>query len=199
MIGPVLPVLGASVTVAAVAALAIAGWTVRRRLLVVTVDGPSMQPTLQHGDRVLARRVPLAAVRTGDIVVVRRPVRTNTDAHRAAWLIKRAAAVPGEPVPPTVRAAVGGYDGPVPAGRLVVLGDNPPQSADSRHWGYVTEELLLGVVVRAMTGPRRAFCVPDPSALLSSWQRPWWALGAADRLAVGERRTVGERGKGDER
>ncbi|GAB3804101.1 S26 family signal peptidase [Micromonospora zhanjiangensis] len=44
----------------------------RRRLLRVAVVGRSMEPTLRSGDRVLARRVPLAGLRHGDVVGDRR-------------------------------------------------------------------------------------------------------------------------------
>ncbi|MGC5009704.1 signal peptidase I [Streptosporangium sp. DT93] len=133
---------------------------VRRRLVVVTVDGPSMEPTLRDGDRVLVRRVPLRRVRTGQLMVARRPSPGDAGDVTATWLIKRVVAVAGEPVPPEVRPAVGeageageagGHDVRVPAGCLVVLGDNRARSADSRHWGYVTGEHLLGVVHRAMS------------------------------------------------
>ncbi len=45
----------------------------RRRLAVVTVVGPSMQPTLAPGDRVLARRVDPGDVRVGQIAVIEKP------------------------------------------------------------------------------------------------------------------------------
>ncbi|MBG0816724.1 S26 family signal peptidase [Planomonospora sp. ID82291] len=127
---------------------------VRRRLVVVTVEGPSMEPALRDGDRVLVRRVPLPRVRAGQVMVARRPPPVGSGDAPGGWLIKRVVAVPGEPVPPEVRPAVGeagDHDVRVPAGCLVVLGDNRARSADSRHWGYVTGEHLLGVVHRAMS------------------------------------------------
>ncbi|MGC4875462.1 S26 family signal peptidase [Micromonospora sp. DT43] len=143
--------------VAAVLAAATAGllWA-RRHLLRVAVVGRSMEPTLRSGDRVLARRVPLARVRPGDVVVVVAPARmtagrpTSPDAvDNPGLLIKRAYAVPGDPVPvdrvPLLRQ---GGERNVPAGRLVVLGDNPPQSYDSRECGYIPESDVLGVVIR---------------------------------------------------
>lgn len=143
--------------VAAVFAVATAAliWA-RRHLLLVAVVGRSMEPTLRSGDRVLARRVPLARVRPGDVVVVVAPAEmtagrpTRPDAPGTpGLLIKRAYAVPGDPVPvdrvPLLRR---GGEEIVPAGRLVVLGDNPSQSYDSRECGYITEPDVLGVVVR---------------------------------------------------
>jgi signal peptidase I len=151
-----MPVLG-WFAVAAVLAVATAGllWA-RRHLLLVAVVGRSMEPTLRSGDRVLARRVPLARVRPGDVVVVMAPATmtagrpTRPDAAGTpGLLIKRAYAVPGDPVPvdrvPLLRQ---GGERNVPAGRLVVLGDNPSQSYDSRECGYIPEPDLLGVVVR---------------------------------------------------
>lgn len=126
----------------------------RRRLLVVSVVGRSMEPTLRSGDRVLARRVPLARVRRGDVVVLAAPAQMADDSQPPSQespglLIKRAFAVPGDPVPvervPILR---GQSAAEVPAGHLVALGDNPPWSYDSREIGYFREESVLGVVVR---------------------------------------------------
>ena len=46
---------------------------VRRRLAVVEVAGPSMQPALSSGDRVLVRRARMSELRSGLVVVVERP------------------------------------------------------------------------------------------------------------------------------
>jgi signal peptidase I len=65
------------------------------------------------------------------------------------WLIKRAVAVAGDPVPAEVASARGiAFGTPVPPGALVVLGDNRGASSDSRIFGYVTDGDLLGVVLR---------------------------------------------------
>ncbi|MGV9212715.1 S26 family signal peptidase [Micromonospora sp. RB23] len=143
--------------VAAVLTVATVGllWA-RRHLLLVAVVGRSMEPTLRSGDRVLARRVPLARIRPGDVVVVVAPAEmtagrpTRPDAAGTpGLLIKRAYAVPGDPVPvdrvPLLRR---GGEQVVPPGRLVVLGDNPSQSYDSRECGYISEPDVLGVTVR---------------------------------------------------
>jgi len=124
---------------------------VRRRFLTVTVTGRSMEPTLYDGDRVLVRRSPVEAVRAGQLVVLASP-------HAGtAWMIKRALAVPGDPVPRARVAALAGAAEPrVPADRLVVVGDNARFSDDSRRWGYLPGPLLLGIVVRHLPGPRTA-------------------------------------------
>jgi signal peptidase I len=153
------------------AATALAGTTaliawLRRRFVVINVDGQSMRPTLDAGDRVLVRRRSLRHVRAGDIVVVENAAHQGTgrrlsatargsrDPSGHAWLIKRAAAVPGDPVPASVAARVSAPAGtPVPAGRLLILGDNPIGSVDSRHYGYLSGTGVLGVVIRRLSAP----------------------------------------------
>jgi len=129
-------------------------WTLRRRYAIVDVRGASMEPTLRHGDRVLVRRVREGGVRTGDIVVVERF--GSDDQPRRVWVVKRAAAVAGDPVPGSVAHAAGVAPGTaVPTGSLVVLGDNPAHSTDSRVWGYLPTDRLLGVVRRRMGAGER--------------------------------------------
>lgn len=116
----------------------------RGRLVRVTVRGDSMAPTLRTGERVLVRRTRPAALSRGDLVVFRRP----RDPVRS-WMIKRVLAAPGDPVP---RAEVptlwGRSDAVVPVGSLVVVGDNPAVSYDSRQFGYVEASSVLGRVIR---------------------------------------------------
>src|SRR5262245_30402833 len=139
------------------------GWT-RRSLAVVTVSGDSMAPTYADGDRVLVRRKSLARVRPGEIVLVERPG-TETgwvgpaEGRRVTsrdWIIKRAVALPGDPLTPDlVLAGAAGARAFVPADRIVVLGDNPDQSYDSRDFGFVEPQRLFGVVLRRLaTRPR---------------------------------------------
>ena len=125
----------------------------RRQVAIATVAGPSMQPTLQAGDQVLVRRASLASLRPGQIVVIERPETDGTwssgppdwPGGGREWLIKRLAAVPGDP-------DAGGNL--VPAGQFAVLGDNAAASLDSRSFGYVPAERLLGVMLRPLRGHR---------------------------------------------
>ncbi|GHC68014.1 S26 family signal peptidase [Streptomyces cinnamoneus] len=133
---------------------------VGRRLVAVTVDGRSMEPAYRDGDRVLVRRGALPG--PGEVVVVERPPyrapweepalsrRAGARAiYERQWVIKRVAAVPGDPVPPGAVAGAGGADGEcVPVGMVVLLGDNREQSYDSRHVGYFPAERVLGSVLR---------------------------------------------------
>lgn len=149
-------ITGSVVAAVAVIAVLAGGW-LRHRLLVVTVSGTSMLPTLRPGDRVLIRRVPIKRLRPGQIVVTRpgRPVLTLTR-QDPLLMIKRVAAVPGDPVPRVdVPALAGVPESAVPSGRFVVLGDNP-DGTDSRELGYFYAEYLLGVVIRTLPGPANA-------------------------------------------
>lgn len=134
---------------------AVAWWRLRRRFLVLTVTGPSMRPALASGDRVLVRRRRLGQIRRGAVVAVRLPPplagpRSRRDLAAAAsgaeLMVKRAAALPGDPVP----AGVPGPSRTVPPNHLVVLGDNPGRSHDSRAVGYVPAGALFGVVIRRL-------------------------------------------------
>ncbi|GGN74790.1 hypothetical protein GCM10010112_45320 [Actinoplanes lobatus] len=120
-------------------------WT---RHWIAVVDGRSMEPALRAGDRLLIRRCTPAQVRRGAIVVAREPLPT-LPVDRV--IVKRVVAVPGDPVPrdrvPALRDVAGDV---VPEGSLVVLGDNPAESRDSREFGYLDAGHLLGVAVRPM-------------------------------------------------
>ncbi len=128
----------------------------RTHLLVVTVRGLSMAPTYRHGDRVLVRRRPSRGVRAGQIVVVDLPESVRplppgippAEALRQRRVIKRVAAVAGDATP----AGVVHAPAPVPSGRMVLLGDNPLASGDSRQYGAVPLDAVVGVVLRRMGG-----------------------------------------------
>lgn len=134
--------------VCAVMAAGVAGYA-RRRLIVVVVEGRSMEPTLHDGDRLLVRRCRLNGIRRGDVVILDPPgARPGAD---GVWRkpvsgrqVKRVAALPGQPVP----AGVGSASPVVPAGSVVVLSDNAGVGVDSRVWGPYPAGGVLGVVVR---------------------------------------------------
>ncbi|MEU5878704.1 S26 family signal peptidase [Spirillospora sp. NPDC047279] len=132
--------------VAAVALLAVTAtgtWTLRRRLVVVTVRGPSMEPTVYDGDRLLVRVLPAERLSTGQVVVLA----DSSGPHE--WIVKRLAALPGEPVPRDLVPSI--TDTRVPGGCLVLLGDNPERSRDSRDAGYFAAGAVLGAAVRRLT------------------------------------------------
>lgn len=162
----------------------------RRLTAVVIVDGDSMWPTYAPGDRVLVRRARENTLRPGQVVVVEQPGEDGTWATRPRgpvgrrhWVIKRVAAVPGDPTPQVCWPATAGSDGErVPARKLVLLGDNPDWSHDSRQIGYFPAERLLGVVVRRMV--TRGGCTSSSPAPVQPYpgQRPGWKPGGSQRL-----------------
>lgn len=146
---------GAAMLVAAVAIL-------RRRITIVAVYGHSMQPALRTGDRVLVRRAHIGDLRHGQIVVFEKPSYDGTwdtqalrwPADNREWLIKRVAALPGDPQPEAIPPAPGSTWPVVPDGKFAVLGDNAARSLDSRKIGYIPAERLLGVMLRPITEGR---------------------------------------------
>ncbi|HEY2505892.1 MAG TPA: S26 family signal peptidase [Streptosporangiaceae bacterium] len=152
----ILAAAGAAIAVAAAVPVAI--WLLRRRIAIVSVFGPSMRPTLRTGDRVLVRRAGLDDLRRGLIVVVEQPAGDGTwstpsvrwPADSRAWLIKRLAALPGDPWPASISPGSAERSPVVPAGQLVVLGDNADWSLDSRKLGCIPAERLLGVMLRPL-------------------------------------------------
>ncbi len=123
------------------AACVLAVLLARRRFLVVTVAGVSMEPALEPGDRVLVRRHRRMPVQVGDILVFRDP-----DGQQA---IKRVAALAGDPVPAPVRPVTGGTE-VVPPGMVVLLGDGT-RSGDSRQWGFIPANQALGLAIRKVS------------------------------------------------
>lgn len=128
----------------------------RKRIVVVSVSGSSMAPTLRPGDRVLVRRVRGETPRPGEVVVVAEPGPCRpgdpTGARGSRWVVKRVAAVPGDPEPPFMPAWARTPEGVVAPGRLVLLGDNPELSRDSRQFGTVRADRVLGVALRRLGG-----------------------------------------------
>lgn len=137
--------LGAGVLLAGGALLL---WA-RRRWLVVTVAGNSMEPTLRDGQRLIARRLrgQMGYARS-DIVVFLLPARQlqELESEDLACRVKRVAAVAGDPVPDWARAALSADEQTrVPPGKVVVSGDNP-RSQDSRQLGYIDARSIIAVV-----------------------------------------------------
>jgi signal peptidase I len=125
----------------------LAAAAVRATVVVVTVEGVSMSPTLQPGDRVLVLRRRLRSIRHGDVIAFRRPQDSRSAGGQLppepAWLVKRVVAVAGDLLPDRVPGTQGAV---VPPGHVYVLGDGS-RSWDSRHWGCLPLEDVLGVVV----------------------------------------------------
>lgn len=139
------------------AALIVAVLAARRMLAVVTVRGESMRPTLEPGDRLLLLRTPVRKIRRRQVVLLQPPDRLGTWRRDALpspaageWVVKRVAALPGDPMPAEMERDP---DAVVPPGTLVVLGDGE-YSADSRLWGPVPADRVIGVVARTLASPK---------------------------------------------
>ncbi len=119
------------------------------------VDGASMEPALRAGDRLLTWRGLTGSPRPrrGQIVVLRDPHAPGRE------LVKRVRAQPGESVPLALgRATVGDPHAAhhLAADEYFVAGDNGDASRDSRHFGPVRREQLVGRVVYRYWPPERA-------------------------------------------
>ena len=103
---------------AVLALLALSAVVARRRLMVVTAFGSSMEPTFPTGTRLLVLRT--GRVRRGDVVVLlhQEGGRPRADPFASHYLVKRLAALPGDDVPASVATVVEPRDGrgPGPAG-----------------------------------------------------------------------------------
>ncbi|TWP51351.1 hypothetical protein FKR81_16400 [Lentzea tibetensis] len=102
-----------------------------------------MEPTFSDGDRVLALRPWARRVRRGGVVVVDAPDLIG------GLLIKRVFSVPGDDVPRETFPALDGDT--VPAGSVVLRGDNAAHSYDSAQAGYFPVSGIRGVVLRRMS------------------------------------------------
>jgi signal peptidase I len=123
----------------------------------MTIQGPSMQPNLHYDQRVVVEKVTYRLAhgpRRGEVVILDLP-------GEESLLIKRAVALPGEtvevrsgqvlingqPLEESWTIQLGGLDyAPtlVPPLHVFVLGDNRPSSRDSRYFGPVLVDHIVG-------------------------------------------------------
>lgn len=159
---PKKPVTGRLVA-ALVAMLALAGVLESPIFTFYRISGNSMRPSFEDGDRVLVTRMPvfLRWVEVGDAVIAR---------HDGEVLIKRVMGCPGDTI--EIRAGVvhvNGAPAEIPAGselrdywsvdpfrlgehEYYLLGDNRRVSVDSRTFGPVLDDELLGLVCVRFSG-----------------------------------------------
>lgn len=128
------------------------------------IGGSSMSPTFEPGDVVLVDKIHTTPGR-GDVVTFKSPVDGQNTVKRVVGLAGDVVAirdalllVNGRQVdePAIDHAAIDGlYYGPVtvPAGHLLVLGDNRAGSVDSRAHGPVDEAAVSGTVLLSLWPP----------------------------------------------
>lgn len=144
------------------------------------VQGVSMEPTFLNGEHVLVNKTAFlfGAPKTGEIIVFHPPIPGVTEDY-----IKRVIATAGETVGiKNGNVYVNGKEIPqpyieywdptsfhtetVPRGDVFVLGDNRPDSYDSRYFGMVPVHSIAGQVVFAFWPLSRLGTVgqPEPGA-----------------------------------
>jgi signal peptidase I len=135
-----------------------------------SIPSASMFPTLRVGDRILVQKLFFNwhDLRTGEIIVFARPAAdTMCVVPGESVLVKRVIGLPGQriysrgndvfvdgkelsepdvvhPLGPTIASKQHPYI--VPAGDIYVLGDNRPNSCDSRYWGPIKGSSIIGKV-----------------------------------------------------
>lgn len=132
------------------------------RLLEVT--GDSMSPNFQDKEQLIAEKVSVNfnPLKRGEVVILRHPLENDR------LLIKRVIGLPGETIqllngfvyinespldesylaPGTVTNEQNflqdAVKNQIPDNSYVVMGDNRARSTDSREWGYVRKDLIIG-------------------------------------------------------
>jgi signal peptidase I len=135
------------------------------------IPSGSMEPTLQIGDRIIVNKlaVSLGTINVGDIVVFKAPTAENCDpGNPVTDLVKRVIGVPGDSLKSTgntilIKTAsqkqfhplVESWTHAEPLGEAItpitlnknqyfMMGDNHPDSCDSRTWGTVPRSDIIG-------------------------------------------------------
>jgi signal peptidase I len=171
-----------TIAVAVAAVLAIKEWVVNPYRIPSSSMEPTLhcaepQPGCQAGysDRVLANRFiyHFREPERGDVVVFETPREAVARCGAGGTFVKRLVGLPGDRLrqrdgvlrvngrplrEPYVNGGEAGRDfGPVrvPEGRYFMMGDNRPQSCDSREWGAVPRENLIGPVFAVYWPPQR--------------------------------------------
>lgn len=134
------------------------------RLLIMSpffIPSPSMVPALQVGDRIIVSKVAyyFHEPQHGDIVVFKYPLNPKKDYVKRLIAVEgdvvelkdsnlyiNGAEVPENYLPSNLRFS---DFGPlqVPPGKYFMLGDNRNNSADSRFWGFLPHNMIIGKTV----------------------------------------------------
>jgi signal peptidase I len=129
---------------------------VRVAVHIYSIPSASMTPTLEVGDRIVVTRYFGADPERGHVIVFQSP------RDERELLVKRVIAVPGDLIDARLgRVRIGTHTLPepyvlhqattgaidqqlVPGGCYYVLGDNREESLDSRSWGFVPRDRVIG-------------------------------------------------------
>ena len=150
----------------------------------VRVDGYSMQPTLEDGEFVLVSKLSytFGDFNHGDIIVFHFPLNPEED------LVKRVIGLPGDHVvvqnnqvfvndqlldePYIAQAPLYSGDWVVQDGYLFVLGDNRNNSNDSKDWGMLPQENVVGKAVLIYWPPPMWNVLDHPEVFASQKSYP---------------------------
>lgn len=156
------------------------------------VDGHSMEPNLQHGQYLVVDKISyhlpfkLKPPQRGDVIVFAPPVQSPP-----GDFVKRIIGLPGDTVelkdgevyinnqlwPNTFGAALDHAFTPpvqVPAETLFVLGDNRADSSDSRAWGILKMENVVGKAWLSYWPPQRWGLIPNNAPATSATLNSLW-------------------------
>ena len=143
----------------------------------IRVESISMQPTLYAGNFVLVNRLAyrIGKPSRGDIIIFRYP----PDPTQVPY-IKRVIGLPGDTIhitdgkvyingdllvePYLVTTTNRGGDWTVPANSLFVMGDNRNNSSDSRSWGFVPLQNVIGKAEVVYWPPQKWGLLSFPTA-----------------------------------
>jgi signal peptidase I len=130
------------------------------------IPSGSMEPTLQVGDRIVVSKlsVEFGTIHTGDILVFKAPKAVATDCgDNVADLVKRVIGLPGQTIwskgntiyvdgkvlaqPWTHVSQIGPKSivkTHIAKNHYFMMGDNEPNSCDSRYWGTIPRSSIIG-------------------------------------------------------
>jgi signal peptidase I len=131
---------------------------VRAAVSIYVIPSGSMRPSLETGDHILVTPYRFSAPRRGDVIVFRAPGDSGT------LMVKRVIGLAGDLIdsrggrvrigqhalaePYLLKQAATDSIAPqiIPADSFFVMGDNREDSSDSRRWGALQRELVVGRV-----------------------------------------------------